>query len=90
MQNAGRSQASFSLSASDGFDGRNRTWILDSGASRHLVINKNMLTNAIDCFNECNVADVQSINVTKVGQDRSNATVDGTAQVITLGEVYYG
>ena len=46
---ASRNQTSFALCRSKR---SNQTWILDSGASRRLVMDETILFNAVDCFDE--------------------------------------
>ena len=85
----GGKQTSFALSIGTALYGWEQTWILDSGAGRYLVMDARLLVDAVDCFDECNVANGQAIKVTKVGQVTLQSSVDGVTHKVTLSDVYY-
>uniref|UniRef100_A0AAV1UPL7 Uncharacterized protein n=1 Tax=Peronospora matthiolae TaxID=2874970 RepID=A0AAV1UPL7_9STRA len=56
-KSADTSHAAFTLSLANGNDTSKYTWILDSGASRHLIKDPELLVDAKDCDDSCEVAD---------------------------------
>ncbi|GMF59484.1 unnamed protein product [Phytophthora fragariaefolia] len=63
-------------------------WVLDSGASRHLVRDASILLDAVDCHDDCKIADGQSIAVTKKGPVLLRAVVDGHEHDVMVSDVY--
>ena len=45
-------------------------WILDSGSSRHLVKDERLLLDAQDCNYQCNMADGETLSLSRVGSVR--------------------
>ncbi|POM57760.1 Mitochondrial Carrier (MC) Family, partial [Phytophthora palmivora] len=66
-------------------------WILDSGASRHMVNDKTMLRDVTECHDaeESFQPDGAKLEVTLKGTAVLNAMVDGVQAEITLRNVYY-
>ena len=83
------SHAAFALSVANGNDTSKYTWILDSGASRHLINDPELLVDAKDCDYSCEVADGQTIKVSKVGSVNMLVRVDGEQRSVTVSNVYY-
>ncbi|KAG2830220.1 hypothetical protein PC118_g4762 [Phytophthora cactorum] len=67
----------------------NSVWVLDSGASRHLVRDASMLLDTENCHEECKVADGQSLAVTKKGRVVLRAVVDSAEHDVVVHDVYY-
>ena len=63
-------------------------WILDSGASRHLVNDEKLLLDASACSHEIAMADGESLRLTRVGSVRLEVLARGVATIVTLTDVY--
>ncbi|KAE9281459.1 hypothetical protein PR003_g27672, partial [Phytophthora rubi] len=80
-------QAMFALAVGNS---NSSSWVLDSGASRHLVQDASLLIDPVDCSETCKVADGQSMSVTKKGSIVFRAAVDGTEHDVVISNVYFG
>ncbi|CAI5715866.1 unnamed protein product [Peronospora effusa] len=80
--------AAVAMSVSNGHGASTQIWILDSAASRHLIMDLEMLVDAKDCDDSCEVADGQTIKVSKVGSVNILASVDGELRRVTISNVY--
>ena len=67
----------------------NDLWILDSGSSRHLVNDVDLLENAEDFVSECVAADGGELRITKRGTVMICVTVMGRPVKVRLSGVYY-
>uniref|UniRef100_A0AAV1VEB0 Retrovirus-related Pol polyprotein from transposon TNT 1-94-like beta-barrel domain-containing protein n=1 Tax=Peronospora matthiolae TaxID=2874970 RepID=A0AAV1VEB0_9STRA len=65
-----------------------RGWILDIGASRHLVSDVQHLIESRLCNDEIAMADSVSLQLTKYGSVRLNVIANGAAATVTLTDVY--
>ncbi|CAI5736696.1 unnamed protein product [Peronospora farinosa] len=63
-------------------------WILDSGSSRHLVNDEILLEDARDCSHECNMADGETLSLSKVGSVRLCVMEGGKERTVKLTDVY--
>ncbi|CAI5725077.1 unnamed protein product [Peronospora effusa] len=63
-------------------------WILDSGSSRHLVNDESLLEDARDCSHECNMADGETLSLSKVGSVRLCVMEGGKERTVKLTDVY--
>ena len=76
------------LAANDAIGISRGDWILDSGASRHLVNDESLLINITDCSHEIAMTDGESLRLTRVGSVRLEVLVRGMKMTATLTEVY--
>ena len=60
----------FVLAANDAIGVNRGGWILDSGASRHLVNDESLLIEPAACIHEIAMADGESLRLTRVGSVR--------------------
>ena len=88
-KSADMSHAALSLSVANSYDTSRHTWILDSGSSRHLIKDPERLVDAKDCDDSCEVANVQTIKVNKVGSLNMLVRVDGEQRKVTVSNLYY-
>uniref|UniRef100_A0AAV1T191 Integrase catalytic domain-containing protein n=1 Tax=Peronospora matthiolae TaxID=2874970 RepID=A0AAV1T191_9STRA len=63
-------------------------WILDSGASRHLVNDESLLLDSSSCSHEIAMADGESLRLTRAGNVRLEVLARGVKTVVTLADVY--
>uniref|UniRef100_A0AAV1T508 Uncharacterized protein n=1 Tax=Peronospora matthiolae TaxID=2874970 RepID=A0AAV1T508_9STRA len=63
-------------------------WILDSGASRHLVNDESLLLDSSSCSHEIAMADGESLRLTRAGSVRLEVLVRGVKTIVTLTDVY--
>ncbi|CAI5716723.1 unnamed protein product [Peronospora effusa] len=63
-------------------------WILDSGSSLHLVIDESLLEDARDCSHECNMADGETLSLSKVGSVRLCVMAGGKERTVKLTDLY--
>ncbi|GMF15398.1 unnamed protein product [Phytophthora fragariaefolia] len=69
---------------------RDPRWIVDSGASRHLVNDASVLRHVKDAdIDSLTQPDGNALSVTKVGSVTFLAEVNGAATTITVDDVYY-
>uniref|UniRef100_A0AAV1UBX1 CCHC-type domain-containing protein n=1 Tax=Peronospora matthiolae TaxID=2874970 RepID=A0AAV1UBX1_9STRA len=76
------------LAATDASGVGRGDWILDSGASRHLVNNESLLLKSTACSHEIAMADGESLHLTRVGSVRLEVLARGAGAVVTLTDVY--
>uniref|UniRef100_A0AAV1TQK7 Retrovirus-related Pol polyprotein from transposon TNT 1-94-like beta-barrel domain-containing protein n=1 Tax=Peronospora matthiolae TaxID=2874970 RepID=A0AAV1TQK7_9STRA len=76
------------LAATDATGVDRGNWILDSGASRHLVNDKSLLLKLTACSHEIATADSESLQLTRVGSVRLEVLARGAEAVVTLTDVY--
>ncbi|OWZ08670.1 hypothetical protein PHMEG_00018746 [Phytophthora megakarya] len=65
------------------------SWVLDSGASRHYVRDKSLLVDAVDCHEDCKIADGKHLSVTMKGSVVLHAVVNGNEHTVVINDVYY-
>lgn len=63
-------------------------WILDSGSSRHFVNDEILLEDARDCSHECNMADGETLMITRVGSVRLWLMAERKESTVKLTDVY--
>ena len=78
----------FVLAANDAIGIDRGDWILDSGASRHLVNDESLLIDSTACVYEIAMADGESLRLTRVGSVRLEVLARGVKMTVTLTEVY--
>ena len=78
----------FVLAATDATGVDRGDWILDSGASRHLVNDESLLLNSTACSHQIAMADGESLHLTRVGSVRLDVLARGAEAVVTLTDVY--
>uniref|UniRef100_A0AAV1VI54 Integrase catalytic domain-containing protein n=2 Tax=Peronospora matthiolae TaxID=2874970 RepID=A0AAV1VI54_9STRA len=76
------------LAATDATGVDRGDWILDSGASRHLVNDESLLLKSTACSHEIAMADGESLHLTRVGSVRLEVLARGAEAVVTLTDVY--
>ncbi|CAI5728727.1 unnamed protein product [Peronospora farinosa] len=64
-------------------------WILDSGASRHIVSDDRLLIDSKQYNDKISLADNKKLVLTKVGRARLFVTARGKQRHIELSDVYY-
>uniref|UniRef100_A0AAV1TI68 Uncharacterized protein n=1 Tax=Peronospora matthiolae TaxID=2874970 RepID=A0AAV1TI68_9STRA len=72
------------LAATDATGVDRGDWILDSGASRHLVNDESLLLKSTACSHEIAMADGESLHLTRVGSVRLEVLARGAEAVVTL------
>ena len=73
----------------DGNGDAKSDWILDSGASCHLVNDERLLLHAIECSVEVSLADEEKLVLTKVGGVRLFVTADDKESTVLLTNMYF-
>ena len=76
------------LTVSNPGDKYHGNWILDSGASRHLVHDETLLIDSAACNYEVAMADSESPNLTQVGNVRLKVIARGLDSTVMLTDVY--
>uniref|UniRef100_A0AAV1TNS0 Retrovirus-related Pol polyprotein from transposon TNT 1-94-like beta-barrel domain-containing protein n=1 Tax=Peronospora matthiolae TaxID=2874970 RepID=A0AAV1TNS0_9STRA len=64
-------------------------WILDSGASRHLVKDDRLLIEAEICNDVVSLADNEKVGLSTVDSVRLSVVVNGKEKTVKLTDVYY-
>ncbi|DBA00271.1 TPA: hypothetical protein N0F65_007915 [Lagenidium giganteum] len=85
----GDSKTDFALSSVNGDDLHEDDWVLDSGASVHLVRNKSMLHGTLTTEEGCVLPDGSKLLVTHRGTAKVTAIVDGIERTTTLSNACY-
>ena len=73
----------FVLAANDAIGIDRGDWILDSGASRHLVNDESLLIDSTSCVYEIAMADGESLQLTRVGSVRLEVLARGVKMTVT-------
>uniref|UniRef100_A0AAV1UJY9 GAG-pre-integrase domain-containing protein n=1 Tax=Peronospora matthiolae TaxID=2874970 RepID=A0AAV1UJY9_9STRA len=76
------------LAATDATGVDRGDWILDSGASRHLINDESLLLKSTACSHEIAMADGESLHLTRVGSVRLDVLAHGAEEVVKLTDVY--
>ena len=74
------------VSESDDYD--DSDWILDSGASRHLVNDEKLLFDSATCSEEIAIADGKTLKLKRVGSVRLKVVARGMESTVVLTDVY--
>uniref|UniRef100_A0AAV1UMW7 Uncharacterized protein n=1 Tax=Peronospora matthiolae TaxID=2874970 RepID=A0AAV1UMW7_9STRA len=85
---AANNAGEFVLDANDAIGIDRGDWILDSGASRHLVNDESLLIDSTACVYEIAMADGESLRLTRVGSVRLEVLARGLKVTVTLTKVY--
>ncbi|TDH70260.1 hypothetical protein CCR75_001632 [Bremia lactucae] len=64
-------------------------WVMDSGASRHLVGDETLLHDAVPCADGLTLPNDAALHVTKVGSVTFMSRVDDDIHEVTLPDVYF-
>nr|CCA24595.1 conserved hypothetical protein [Albugo laibachii Nc14] len=64
-------------------------WILDSGSSRHLANDLNLLEDVEDCASECVAPDGRTLRITKRGTVKMTTVVMDGVERVQLSNVHY-
>ena len=76
------------LAENDAIDIEGGDWILDSGASRHLVNDESLLIDSTTCVHEISMADGESLRLTRVENVCLEVLARGRKKNVTLNEAY--
>ena len=61
---------------------------MDSGSSRHLLKDESLLLDAQDCNYQCNMADGETLSLSRVGSVRLCVMAGGKERTVKLTDVY--
>ena len=85
----GNSDKEVILDVQDSCNDSRNDWLLNSGASLHLVNDERLLLDARDCDDEVLLADDEKLALTKVGDVRLFVIADGSESTVKLTNVYF-
>uniref|UniRef100_A0AAV1UPH6 Retrovirus-related Pol polyprotein from transposon TNT 1-94-like beta-barrel domain-containing protein n=1 Tax=Peronospora matthiolae TaxID=2874970 RepID=A0AAV1UPH6_9STRA len=77
------------LAVNEDSDNVNDAWILDSGASRHLVNDDRLLIDAEICSDVVSLDHNEEVGLSKVGSVRLSVVANGQEKTVKLTNVYY-